>query len=31
MEETERPTGQAPIASFALNVIVNPKNPRLEY
>ncbi|CAH0048392.1 unnamed protein product [Clonostachys solani] len=30
MEETRSPTGQAPIASFALNVIVNPKNPRLD-
>ncbi|CAH0015106.1 unnamed protein product [Clonostachys rhizophaga] len=30
MEETESPTGQAPIASFALNVIVNPKDPRLD-
>uniref|UniRef100_A0A8H7TW05 Nephrocystin 3-like N-terminal domain-containing protein n=1 Tax=Bionectria ochroleuca TaxID=29856 RepID=A0A8H7TW05_BIOOC len=30
MEEIVSPTGQAPIASFALNVIVNPENPRLD-
>ncbi|VUC23220.1 unnamed protein product [Clonostachys rosea] len=30
MEEIGSPTRQAPIASFALNVVVNPDNPRLD-